>query len=307
MTDRLERQLRFLVEIDRVKHIFRQTRLFDRSRHENDAEHAWHLALMALVLGEHAESGIDLGQVVRMVLIHDLVEIDAGDVVVYARDDSGERTAAERAAAERIFGLLPADQRDDFFSLWVEFECRETPEARFAAALDRLEPILQNHFDQGYAWKRHDVSAERGLAVNRHIEEGSETLWAFARSLIEQSIAAGHLRPENSSSAISDPPDAADPSPGKKEWFLYLVRCRDGSLYTGITTDLERRLAEHRDPAGKGAKYFRGRLPITLEFSGPVGTRSRATRLENRVQRLSRLDKERLLAGTLTLDSLLPK
>lgn len=194
MTERLARQVQFLVEIDKLKHIFRRTRLFNRSRHENDAEHAWHLGMMALVLSEYAaEPRLDVTRVVKMVLIHDLVEIDAGDTFLYAEALRREKQVEERAAAERIFGLLPDDQRAECLALWQEFERRETPEARFAAAIDRLQPILQNCLDEGYAWQKHGVTAEQVERVNRHIADGSPALWEYARELIHRAVAAGHL------------------------------------------------------------------------------------------------------------------
>jgi len=183
---RLEQQLRFLEEIDKLKTVFRQTRLLDDSRYENDAEHAWHLAVMALVLAEHANCPtLDLGKVIQMVLIHDLVEIDTGDTFLYDGETRRQRESAERAAAERLFGLLPSDQGQEMAAVWLEFQQRQTPEAKFAAALDRLQPILQNVRTGGHAWKKHSVAKADVLAANRHIAEGSEQLWRLASRLIE--------------------------------------------------------------------------------------------------------------------------
>ena len=190
MHQRLKQQLQFLIEIDKVKSIFRRTRLFDKSRNENDAEHSWHLAMMALILSEYANEPIDVTRVVKMVLIHDLVEIDAGDMIIY-KVKQHEKTEKETAAAERIFGLLPQEQKQEFIELWQEFEERGTPEARFAAAIDRLEPVMQNFYTDAYAWREHGIKAEQVLTVNRRIEEGSQELWDYAKSLIEECISKG--------------------------------------------------------------------------------------------------------------------
>ena len=181
--ERFRQQLAFLLEIDKIKHVFRKTRLFNGSRFENDAEHAWHLALMALVLSEHANEDIDVSRVIRMVLIHDLVEIDAGDIIVYDRKNRELAHDKEVAAAERIFGLLPADQKDVYFELWQEFEARETPEAKFAAAIDRFEPILQNHLNDYHAWRSFGVTKAMLHENNGHIAEGSETLWQAVQEI----------------------------------------------------------------------------------------------------------------------------
>jgi putative hydrolase of HD superfamily len=194
MDNRLDRQMQFIVEMDKLKIIFRQTRLFDNSRHENDAEHAWHLAMMALILSEHAEEAVDLSRVIKMVLIHDIVEADAGDTFLYDEDANEPKAEMEKLAAERIFGLLPRDQQTELTSLWEEFEARKTPDARFAAAIDRLEPMMQNALTSGYAWKRHNIRKGQVVAKNRPIvEAGSKALWTFAEGLLERAVEAGHL------------------------------------------------------------------------------------------------------------------
>jgi putative hydrolase of HD superfamily len=185
MENRLDLQLRFIIEIDRLKHIMRRTRLFDNSRHENDAEHGWHLAMMAMALVEYSNKPVDVNKVVRMVLVHDIVEIDAGDTFLYDEAAGLLKEEAERKAAERIFGLLPDDQALELKSLWEEFEARDSAEALFAAAIDRLEPMMQNALTAGHAWKEHNVRRSQVVQKNRPIvEAGSRELWRFAESLI---------------------------------------------------------------------------------------------------------------------------
>ena len=192
--ERLERQIAFVREVDKLKTIHRQTLLTDASRQENDAEHSWHLALMALILGEYADGGgIDLLHVIRMVLVHDLVEIDAGDTYCY--DEAGylDKTRRETAAAERIFNLLPDDQAGQIRALWDEFEAADTPEARFANALDRLQPLMHNVFTDGRMWQKHGIVKSQVIDRNSKIADGAPDLWRFARNLIDQAVADGHL------------------------------------------------------------------------------------------------------------------
>ena len=191
--DRLVAQLRFLHEIDRVKQVVRRNPLADGARRENDAEHMWHLTVMALVLAEHARQPVDLLRVLTMVAIHDLVEIDTGDVLVYDDEAKQAVAAAEAAAAERIFGLLPADQGDALRRVWGEFEARRSPDARFAAAVDRLQPLLQNFHAGGGAWTSEAVSAARVRAANAHIADGSPRLWELAQEVIAMAEASGLL------------------------------------------------------------------------------------------------------------------
>lgn len=192
---RLERQIRFILEIDRLKTVVRQTLLTDRSRQETDAEHSWHLALIAVLLSEYAaEGGIDVARVVKMALVHDIVEIDAGDTYCY--DDKGaiDKPARERAAADRLFALLPEDQCREMRALWEEFEARKTAEAKYAAALDRLQPLLQNYATGGAMWRKHGVGAEKVLERNRHIGEGAPELWKYAENLIRSAVEKGYLQ-----------------------------------------------------------------------------------------------------------------
>ncbi|AHF89028.1 phosphohydrolase [Opitutaceae bacterium TAV5] len=192
--DRIAQQFAFIIEADRLKEIFRQSLLSRSGRRENDAEHSWHICLMAMVLAEHSNTPVDLLRVIRMLLIHDIVEIDAGDT--YAYDTAGMATQPEREAraADRLFGLLPADQAAGFRALWDEFEARETPEAKFAAALDRVQPVLLNCLTQGRKWREHGVTHDRVLARNQHAAAGAAPLWDYARALIDEAAANGWLR-----------------------------------------------------------------------------------------------------------------
>ena len=192
----LESRLRFLREADQLKGVLRQSSILDGTRKENSAEHSWHLALMAQVLGGYAPPGTDLSRVTAMLLIHDLVEIDAGDLFVYADAAAQARQeAAEHAAADRIFALLPAGQGRELHALWDEFEERRTPEARFARALDRLQPMLANYYLGGGTWQAHGVPASQVLEKVALIEDGSPALGDFARELVESAVRQGFLTP----------------------------------------------------------------------------------------------------------------
>lgn len=196
MTDRLTAQIAFILEIDKLKTILRQNvPITEPHRRENDAEHSWHLAMMALTLAEHADEPVDVARVMKMLLIHDIVEIDAGDTFIYddaAHDDKDER---EQAAATRLFGLLPEDQGRELRLLWEEFEARETADARFAGALDRLQPVLLNVATQGRKWRENGVTADKVLARNSRIGDASTPLWDYARTLIEGAVRDGYLPP----------------------------------------------------------------------------------------------------------------
>jgi putative hydrolase of HD superfamily len=194
--ERLERQIRFILEVDKLKEVFRQTVCTQSRRAENDAEHSWHLCLAVIVLAEHANApGLDVLRVLKMLIIHDLVEIDAGDTFAYDTARRAGQHAREAVAADRIFGMLPADQRDEFRGLWDEFEDVRTPEAKFAAAIDRFQPCLLNCSTEGAAWKRHGVTKDRVIARNAPIAEGSAALWEATSRLIDNVENAGHIRP----------------------------------------------------------------------------------------------------------------
>lgn len=194
MGERLAQQITFIREIDRLKTVARRTLLMDASRCENDAEHSWHLAVMAVLLGEYGNApGMDLARVIKMVLIHDIVEIDAGDTYCYDEKGNRDKPAREKIAADRIFGLLPGDQQAECRALWEEFEARVSPEARFAAALDRVQPLMHNYYTNGIVWKNHGVTSIQVREHNRHVEEGSRPLWKFAEALIQDAVARGYL------------------------------------------------------------------------------------------------------------------
>lgn len=194
MKERLEKQMEFIMEMDKLKKITRQTYLSDGSRKENDVEHSWHLAMMCILLKEYANEKIDVLKTVTMVLIHDVVELDAGDT--YAYDVEGNETKRQRevAAAERIFGILPVDQQKYFRDLWEEFEEGKTAEARFALALDKIQPVMLNSASGGRSWKEHNVEINQILKRNKLTPAGSETLWEYAETILEENIKKGNIR-----------------------------------------------------------------------------------------------------------------
>jgi len=193
---RLAQQIEFIAECDKLKEIFRQTINTTSRRAENDAEHSWHLCLCVIVLAEHANApSLDVLRVLKMVIVHDLVEIDAGDTFAYDVAAMAQQHEREAVAAERIFGLLPADQAAEFRGLWDEFEAKETAEAKFATAVDRFQPMLLNCRSQGAAWNRHGVTHDRVVARNRHIADGCVNLWRYAEKMLQDVVDAGHLRP----------------------------------------------------------------------------------------------------------------
>jgi len=191
--DRFERQIRFVLEIDRLKTIVRRTYLLHADRAENTAEHSWHLAMMAILLSEYANEPVDVARVVKMVLIHDIVEIEAGDTYFYDAAAELDKAERERSAADRLFGILPSDQGEELRQLWDEFEAATTPDARFALALDRFMPQLHNYYTQGRSWVEHGITADRVLERNASMAEGSSKLWECARALVDDAVAKGFL------------------------------------------------------------------------------------------------------------------
>jgi len=192
--DHLSKQISFIKEIDKIKYIQRKTKLFNSDRCENDAEHSWHLAMMTIVLAEHSVAPIDVLKVLKMVLIHDIVEIDAGDIFMYDTEKSHTNTENERMAAIRIFGLLPTEQGDELIAIWEEFETGVTNEAKFAKSMDRFEPLLQNVSNNGGTWKEFDVDFSKVVEKKKVIKEGSSTLWKYAENLLNESVDKGILK-----------------------------------------------------------------------------------------------------------------
>ncbi|OWZ82904.1 HD domain-containing protein [Natranaerobius trueperi] len=193
ITKKLQSQLEFIAEIDKLKTIIRRTKLISENRLENDAEHSWHLAIMAVTLEEYADEPVEISRVIKMLLIHDLVEIDAGDTFIYDEDMNLSKQERERQAAKRIFGLLPKDQENLFWNLWEEFEEEKTPEARFATALDRLQPIIHNYHNQGGTWKEFNITREQVEKKISKISKGSKKLWEVTEKILTESQEKGYL------------------------------------------------------------------------------------------------------------------
>lgn len=194
MDERLQKQLDFILEIDKEKNIFRQTHLSGHGRNENDAEHAWHMAIMAYLLQEYSNEKIDVARVMLMCLIHDVVEIDAGDTYAYDAEGLKTQKAREEAAKECLYSMLPEDQKADLVAIFDEFEERKTPEAKFARALDNLQPLLLNHSNGGGDWKNHDVTAEQVYGRQSRTREGSEKLFEVTDQILKENIAKGNLK-----------------------------------------------------------------------------------------------------------------
>ncbi|SDH10754.1 putative hydrolases of HD superfamily [Vibrio xiamenensis] len=192
---RLEKQLSLLIELDKLKTVLRRTRIKSaQDRLENSAEHSWHVALMALLLEEHANRPVDIARVVKMLLLHDIVEIDAGDVLVYDQEAIKQQQAKEYQAADRLFAMLPDDQGAELHALWLEFERAESADAQFAKSLDRLIPMLLNYHNQGIGWIENQVTKQQALSVNQKIEFGSAALWQKAQQIIDQAAKSGWLK-----------------------------------------------------------------------------------------------------------------
>ncbi len=195
MNERLARQITFLIELDKLKGVLRRTKPVGGDRYEDSAEHSWHLAMMVLLLAEYADEAIDPNRVLRMVLIHDIVEIDAGDTFLYDHAARLAKEAEEAVAAERIFGLLPPEQGAEFLALWQEFEERQSADARFAKALDRLMPLLQNYHNAGQTWQENNIHKAQVWQANQPIGDSSAQLWQLAQQLITEAATKGYLLP----------------------------------------------------------------------------------------------------------------
>ena len=191
---RLAQQIEFIAECDKLKEVFRQTLNTQSARAENDAEHSWHLCLCVIVLAEHANApNLDVLRVLKMLIVHDLVEMDAGDTFAYDIAAMVTQHEREAVAAERIFGLLPSDQAGDFRALWDEFEAKQTAEAKFATAVDRFQPMLLNCRLKGVGWNRHGITHDRVVARNRQIADGCDELWRYAEKMLQEIVDSGHL------------------------------------------------------------------------------------------------------------------
>jgi len=193
---RIEQQLNFIIEIDKLKTILRQTLLCDQSRRENSAEHSWHLAVMAMLLGEYSDGAVDTAHTMKMVLVHDIVEVDAGDVFAYDEAANNGKEDRERAAADRIFGLLPTEQARDLRALWDEFEARETTESKFANALDRLQPLLHNSQTEGGTWRIHSVRRDQVLRRMDPVRIGIPEVWPVVMKIVDDACERGWIKSE---------------------------------------------------------------------------------------------------------------
>jgi putative hydrolase of HD superfamily len=193
MNQRLHQQIQFILEIDKLKGILRRSYLLNQQRHENSAEHSWHLAMMVILLHEYANEKVDVSHVIKMVLVHDLVEIDAGDTYCYDADANSDKAEREQKAADRLFTLLPDDQASELRNVWEEFEESATPEAKFANTLDRMMPMMHNYYTKGKSWKEHDVASDNVFERNSVMQDGSQKLWEFTQSLIEDAVEKGYL------------------------------------------------------------------------------------------------------------------
>lgn len=197
MDERLKKQLDFVLEIDKEKNVLRQTHLSGHGRRENDAEHAWHMAVMAYVLREYANEPVDIGRTMLMCLIHDLVEIYSGDTYAYDEEGKKSQAAREKAAEEKLFSLLPEDQREELSGLFEEFNAGESPEAKFARAMDNLQPLLLNNSNGGGDWKEHGVSASQVYGRQSGTKAGSERLFEVTDRILKENIRKGSLRDDS--------------------------------------------------------------------------------------------------------------
>ncbi|MHA2406428.1 MAG: HD domain-containing protein [Candidatus Hermodarchaeia archaeon] len=192
---RLAQQMKFIAEIDKLKQVVRESWLVDASRKETDAEHSWHITVMALLLREYANhDGIDILKVMKMLLIHDVVEIDAGDTFIYDKDHAKDQNNREQKAANRLFGLLPADQREEFMALWEEFEAKNTPEAMFARAIDSIQPLLLAYLNGGCSWRIHSIIKSQVIETKKHMGKGSSELWKYTQELLDDAAKKGILK-----------------------------------------------------------------------------------------------------------------
>ena len=193
---RFEKQLAFILEADKEKNIYRQTHLSGNGRRENDAEHAWHMAIMIYLLRDYANDDFDVAKAMMMSLIHDVVEIDAGDTYAYDAEGLATQKEREERAADRIYGLLPDDQRDELRALFEEFEAGESPEARFARAMDNFQPLLLNNSNGGSDWQEHGVGRTKVIGRQKRTELGSDEIWEYTKAIIDENVKKGSLKDE---------------------------------------------------------------------------------------------------------------
>ncbi|WP_210330611.1 HD domain-containing protein [Aliikangiella sp. G2MR2-5] len=189
----IEQTLSFIIEIEKLKNVFRKTKPVGLERYENSAEHSWHVCLSALMLKDFADEDIDVNRVIKMLLIHDLGEIDAGDTIIY-QSETKENKLAEEEGVKRVLSLLPGNKLDEYLALWLEFEAGETPDSRFARAIDRVPPLLHNLNGDFHSWRKHDISKESVLGLNSRIAEGSEALWKLLENKISNEFDQGNVR-----------------------------------------------------------------------------------------------------------------
>lgn len=192
--NRLEKQIQFILEVDKLKGVIRRSFLVGTDRLENSAEHSWHVALLAMTLIEHSDLEVDLLRVMKILILHDIVEIDAGDTYFFDTEGNASKAEKEAKAADRLFGLLPADQEKEYREIWEEYEARETNEAKFAYALDRFMPALHSYHTQGRSWKQHGITLDRVLTLNDPIKEGSKELAGYAEKLFYDAVDKGYLK-----------------------------------------------------------------------------------------------------------------
>ncbi len=183
--EKLRKQMDFIIEIDKMKNIYRQTLVLNEDRAENDAEHSWHLAMMVMLLSEYANEPIDVLHTVKMVLIHDIVEVDAGDTYCYDKEGYKDKAEREEKAAQRLFGMLPEEQRNELYGLWREFEEFKTPESKFANAVDRCQPMTLNYKKGGISWKKHGIKSSQVYERNKNIGQGSELIWQYMQEVLK--------------------------------------------------------------------------------------------------------------------------
>ncbi|MCL2572737.1 MAG: HD domain-containing protein [Defluviitaleaceae bacterium] len=195
MTPKLASQIKFITEADKLKSIYRQTLITDKSRNETSAEHSWHLALMAMTLIEYSANPVDLDRVIKMAIVHDLVELYAGDTPAFADTIPEDKLAEEQAAADKLFALLPADQAAEYRGLWEEFDEMKTPDAMYAAAVDRVQPLLSNHLTNGHSWVKFNVDAARVYKRMEPIKTAIPALWELVESVISEGVEKGYIRP----------------------------------------------------------------------------------------------------------------